>query len=123
MRIGSETIIFNFNRADKRGHEKSFVILRPKCVENEIITTRGQIFRFLSDDCNCTMHGMHGATQAQTDNDDTLALLDCLGEGAAAEEGGPLREVCAKGVVEFLRYAIKQTSKRQQVRAIRGGRG
>lgn len=69
------------------------------------------------------MHGMHGATQAQTDNDDTLALLDCLGEGAAAEEGGPLREVCAKGVVEFLRYAIKQTSKRQQVRAIGGGRG
>lgn len=54
--------------------------------------------------------------QAQTDNDDTLTLLDCLGEGAAAEEGGPLREVCAAGVVEFLRYAIKQTSKRQQVR-------
>lgn len=59
---------------------------------------------------------MRGAKQAQTDNDDTLALLDCLGEGAAAEEGGPLREVCAKGVVEFLRYAIKQTSKRQQVK-------
>jgi len=54
--------------------------------------------------------------QAQTDNDDTLALLDCLGEGAAAEEGGPLREVCAKGIVEFLRYAIKQSSKRQQAR-------
>eukprot|EP00752_Nemacystus_decipiens_P003549 g3275.t1 len=53
-------------------------------------------------------------SQAQTDNDDTLALLDCLGEGAAAEEGGPLREVCAQGIVEFLRYAIKQSSKRQQ---------
>lgn len=52
--------------------------------------------------------------QAKTDNDDTLALLDCLGEGAAAEEGGPLRELCAKGVVEFLRYAIKQSSKKQQ---------
>ncbi|CAM9272339.1 unnamed protein product [Hapterophycus canaliculatus] len=50
-------------------------------------------------------------SQAQTDNDDTLALLDCLGEGAAAEEGGPLREVCAKGVVEFLRYAIKHSRK------------
>ncbi|CAM9566377.1 unnamed protein product, partial [Ectocarpus sp. 13 AM-2016] len=56
--------------------------------------------------------------QAQTENDDTLALLDCLGEGAAAEEGGPLREVCAKGVVEFLRYAIKQSTKRQQARGM-----
>lgn len=55
--------------------------------------------------------------QAQTENDDTLALLDCLGEGAASEEGGPLREVCAKGIVEFLRYAIKQSSKRQQASA------
>lgn len=45
-----------------------------------------------------------------------MALLDCLGEGAAREEGGPLRELCAKGIVEFLRYAIKQSSKRQQVR-------
>lgn len=60
---------------------------------------------------------MFDHVQAQTDNDDTLALLDCLGEGAAAEEGGPLREVCAKGVVEFLRYAIKQSSKRQQASA------
>lgn len=60
---------------------------------------------------------LFGNAQAQTDNDDTLALLDCLGEGAAAEEGGPLREVCAKGVVEFLRYAIKQSSKRQQASA------
>ncbi|CAM9233124.1 unnamed protein product [Ectocarpus fasciculatus] len=57
-------------------------------------------------------------SQAQTENDDTLALLDCLGEGAAAEEGGPLREVCAKGVVEFLRYAIKQSTKRQQARGM-----
>eukprot|EP00903_Cladosiphon_okamuranus_P011333 g10683.t1 len=53
-------------------------------------------------------------SQAQTDNEDTLALLDCLGEGAAAAEGGPLREFCSKGIVEFLRYAIKQSSKRQQ---------
>lgn len=56
--------------------------------------------------------------QAQTENDDTMALLDCLAEGAAAEEGGPLRELCARGVVEFLRYAIKQSSKRQQVNRI-----
>lgn len=53
-------------------------------------------------------------TQARTENPDTIALLDCLGDGAAAEEGGPLREMCAKGIVEFLRYAIKQSSKRQQ---------
>ncbi|CAM9461336.1 unnamed protein product [Choristocarpus tenellus] len=53
-------------------------------------------------------------SQARTDNDDTAAILDCLGEGMAAEEGGPLRELCARGVVEFLRYAIKQTSKKQQ---------
>lgn len=54
--------------------------------------------------------------QAQTDNDDTLALLECLGEGAAAEEGGPLRESYAKGIMEFLRYAIKQSSETQQAR-------
>lgn len=57
---------------------------------------------------------MLNITQARTENPDTIALLDCLGDGAAAEEGGPLREICAKGIVEFLRYAIKQSSKRQQ---------
>lgn len=71
--------------------------------------------RFQSYDYTCLRVRNALVKQAQTDNDDTLALLDCLGEGAAAEEGGPIREVCAKGVVEFLRYAIKQTSKRQQV--------
>ncbi|CAM9437887.1 unnamed protein product, partial [Discosporangium mesarthrocarpum] len=57
---------------------------------------------------------VHWFSQAKTENEDTAALLECLGDGMAAEEGGPLRELCAKGVVEFLTYAIKQSSKKQQ---------
>jgi hypothetical protein len=49
----------------------------------------------------------YSGARSQADAD-ALAVLDSLAEGAAHADGGPTRELCIRGVVEFLKFAVKQ---------------
>jgi DNA-dependent protein kinase catalytic subunit len=49
----------------------------------------------------------YSGSRSQADAD-AIAVLDTLAEGAAHADGGPTRELCIRGVVEFLKFAVKQ---------------
>ncbi|CAM9377733.1 unnamed protein product, partial [Chrysoparadoxa australica] len=46
-------------------------------------------------------------------NEETGMVLECLSDGAAAAESGSMRRFCIEGVVEFLKYSIKQRTKKE----------
>src|SRR3546814_13896622 len=55
------------------------------------------------------IHWFSGRNQVHID--EACALLDALVAGVCAASNGSMRELCANGLLEFLRYAIKQTTK------------
>ena len=52
---------------------------------------------------------MRWLSHASVHGDDASALLEALTDGVAAADA-PLRELCARGCAEFVRYAIKQST-------------
>lgn len=58
---------------------------------------------------------IHWFSNAEGENPDARALVDSLMEGMSGEDGSGklVRAVCARGILEFLSYGIRQRSKKQ----------
>ncbi len=62
---------------------------------------------------------IHWFAHDKAKDEETASLLSALSEGIA-DEGGGVRDLCAASLAEFMRYAIKQATKKQMAAQVFG---